>query len=59
MCAAAAGAQAVQAVDEGGNELDVAGGGGAHSPNEYLEVASIERSAIRAAILIYRLTRQD
>jgi glutamate carboxypeptidase len=36
-----------------------AGGGGAHSPNEYLEVASIERSAIRAAILIYRLTRQD
>jgi glutamate carboxypeptidase len=36
-----------------------AGGGGAHSPNEYLDVASIERSAIRAAILIYRLTRQD
>ena len=36
-----------------------AGGGGAHSPNEYLEVASIERSAIRAALLIYRLTRQD
>jgi glutamate carboxypeptidase len=36
-----------------------AGGGGAHSPNEYLEAASIERSAIRAAILIYRLTRQD
>jgi glutamate carboxypeptidase len=34
-----------------------AGGGGAHSPDEYLEVASIERSAIRAAILIYRLTR--
>jgi glutamate carboxypeptidase len=36
-----------------------AGGGGAHSPNESLEAASIERSAIRAAILIYRLTRQD
>jgi glutamate carboxypeptidase len=36
-----------------------AAGGGAHSPNEYLEAASIERSAIRAALLIYRLTRQD
>jgi glutamate carboxypeptidase len=36
-----------------------ASGGGAHSPNESLEVASIERSAIRAAMLIYRLTRQD
>jgi glutamate carboxypeptidase len=36
-----------------------ASGGGAHSPNESLEVASIERSAIRAALLIYRLTRQD
>jgi glutamate carboxypeptidase len=36
-----------------------ASGGAAHSPNESLEVASIERSAIRAAILIYRLTRQD
>jgi glutamate carboxypeptidase len=36
-----------------------AGGSGAHSPNESLEVASIERSAIRAAILIYRLTRKD
>jgi len=36
-----------------------AAGGGAHSPNESLEAASIERSAIRAAILIYRLTRQD
>jgi glutamate carboxypeptidase len=34
-----------------------AAGAGAHSPNESLEVASIERSAIRAAILIYRLTR--
>jgi glutamate carboxypeptidase len=36
-----------------------ASGGGAHSPNESLEVASIERSAIRAALLIYRLTRRD
>jgi glutamate carboxypeptidase len=36
-----------------------ASGGAAHSPNESLEVASIERSAIRAALLIYRLTRQD
>lgn len=36
-----------------------ASGGGAHSPNEYLEAASIERSAIRAALLIYRLTHQD
>jgi glutamate carboxypeptidase len=32
-------------------------GSGAHSPNETLEIDSIERSAIRAAILIYRLTR--
>jgi glutamate carboxypeptidase len=36
-----------------------AGGAGAHSPNESLDVASIERSTIRAAILIYRLTRKD
>ena len=34
-----------------------AAGKGAHSPNEDLEVGSIERGAIRAAILIYRLTR--
>lgn len=34
-----------------------AGGRGAHSPEEELEVASIERSTIRAALLIYRLTR--
>ena len=32
-------------------------GSGAHSPNEDLEIASIERASIRAAILIYRLTR--
>jgi glutamate carboxypeptidase len=34
-----------------------ASGSGAHSPNETLELASIERAAIRTAILIYRLTR--
>jgi glutamate carboxypeptidase len=34
-----------------------ASGGGAHSPDEKLELASIERAAIRSAILIYRLTR--
>lgn len=32
-------------------------GNGAHSPDEDLEVASIERATIRAAIAIYRLTR--
>ena len=32
-------------------------GSGAHSPNEDLVLASIERAAIRAAITIYRLTR--
>jgi hypothetical protein len=30
---------------------------GSHSPDEDLEIASIERATIRAAILIYRLTR--
>ena len=34
-----------------------ASGNGAHSPDEDLEIASIERGAIRAALLIYRLTR--
>jgi glutamate carboxypeptidase len=32
-------------------------GRGAHSPDEDLEIASVERAAIRTAILIYRLTR--
>jgi glutamate carboxypeptidase len=32
-------------------------GAGAHSPSEQVELASIERAAIRTAILIYRLTR--
>ena len=34
-----------------------ASGSGAHSPSEDLELASIERAAIRTAIFIYRLTR--
>jgi glutamate carboxypeptidase len=34
-----------------------AAGNGAHSPEEDLEIASIERATIRTAILIYRLTR--
>jgi glutamate carboxypeptidase len=34
-----------------------AAGNGAHSPDEDLEIASIERATIRTAILIYRLTR--
>ena len=32
-------------------------GSGAHTDNEDLEIASIERGAMRAAVLIYRLTR--
>jgi glutamate carboxypeptidase len=32
-------------------------GTGAHSPDEDLEIASIERGAVRTAILLYRLTR--
>jgi len=32
-------------------------GSGAHSPNEQVDLGSLERSAIRAALLIYRLTR--
>lgn len=34
-----------------------AGGSGAHSPDEDLDPASIERGTVRAALLIYRLTR--
>ncbi len=34
-----------------------ASGGGAHSPNERVDLSSLERSAIRAALLMYRLTR--
>jgi glutamate carboxypeptidase len=32
-------------------------GNGSHSPDEDLEIASIERATIRTAILLYRLTR--
>lgn len=32
-------------------------GSGSHSPEEALEIASIERATIRTAILLYRLTR--
>jgi glutamate carboxypeptidase len=34
-----------------------AAGGGAHTPDEWLDISSIERGAIRAALMIYRLTR--
>ncbi len=34
-----------------------ASGSGAHSPNERLQLASMQEAAIRTAILIYRLTR--
>ena len=34
-----------------------ASGRGAHSPDEDLELASVERAAIRTALLVYRLTR--
>jgi glutamate carboxypeptidase len=32
-------------------------GRGSHTDNEDLEIASMERGAVRAAIMIYRLTR--
>ena len=34
-----------------------ASGNGWHSPNEDIELASVERAAIRTALLLYRLTR--
>jgi glutamate carboxypeptidase len=34
-----------------------AAGRGSHTDDEDLEIASIERGAIRAALFIYRLTR--
>jgi glutamate carboxypeptidase len=57
--ATARGAGDIQFVAPYVDSLDGLGasGGGAHSPNETLELASIERAAIRTAILIYRLTR--
>jgi glutamate carboxypeptidase len=32
-------------------------GSGTHSPDEELEISSIERATIRTALLLYRLTR--
>jgi glutamate carboxypeptidase len=32
-------------------------GRGAHSPSEDMDPASLEKAAVRTAILIYRLTR--
>lgn len=42
------------------DSLDALGaaGGGAHSPNEFLYPDSVERGAVRAAILMYRLGRR-
>jgi glutamate carboxypeptidase len=34
-----------------------ASGRGSHSPDEELEIASVERAAVRTALMIYRLTR--
>ena len=57
--AGARGAGDIQFVAPYVDSLDGIGatGSGAHSPNEDLELASIERAAIRTAIMIYRLTR--
>lgn len=57
--ATARGAGDIQFVAPYVDSLDGLGasGGGAHSPNEQLDVGSIEKGAIRAALLIYRLTR--
>ena len=42
---------------EGVESLRGATGSGAHTDFEEVEVASIERGAIRAAVFIHRLTR--
>ncbi|MGZ5198150.1 MAG: M20/M25/M40 family metallo-hydrolase [Telluria sp.] len=57
--AEARGAGDIQFVAPYVDSLDGLGatGGGAHSPEERLDLASIQRAAIRSAILIYRLTR--
>jgi glutamate carboxypeptidase len=57
--AEARGAGDIQFVAPWVDSLDGLGasGSGAHSPDEKLELGSIERAAIRSAILIYRLTR--
>ncbi len=53
------GAGDIQFVAPFSDTLDGLGatGKGAHSPDEDLEIASIERGAIRTAIMLYRLTR--
>lgn len=53
------GAGDVQFVASMVDSLDGLGvtGNGAHSPDEDLEIASLERATIRTAILLYRLTR--
>ena len=57
--ATARGAGDIQFVAPYVDSLDGLGasGAGAHSPVERVELASIERAAIRTALLIYRLTR--
>jgi glutamate carboxypeptidase len=57
--ATARGAGDIQFVAPHVDSLDGLGasGAGAHSPAERVELASIERAAIRTALLIYRLTR--
>lgn len=57
--AGARGAGDIQFVAPYVDSLDGLGasGRGAHSPDEDLELASIERASIRTAILLYRLTR--
>ena len=53
------GAGDIQFVAPFSDTLDGLGatGKGVHSPNEDLEIASIERGAVRTAIMLYRLTR--
>lgn len=57
--AEARGAGDVQFVAPYVDSLDGLGasGRGSHSPNEELELASVERAAVRTALLLYRLTR--
>jgi glutamate carboxypeptidase len=57
--ATARGAGDIQFVAPYVDSLDGLGasGSGAHSPNERVDLPSIERAAIRTALLIYRLTR--
>lgn len=57
--AEARGAGDIQFVAPFVDSLDGLGvsGNGAHSPDEDLDIASLERAAIRAALMLYRLTR--